>query len=238
MVLAEVTAVLRRSRGIILAGAPVEVARRVAQRLQQTGVPVLVVGEEDLVSLPQVRRATRMTISEEGCRFEVGRDVRQVAWRDVYFVVAGRMHTGEPGGIKPVKNSSLGFGAGFSYHGTLVPHRRFVHKRGTERRFLVLDFFLFEPWQRLRVEEGRTHCVMQTSEGGRQGASQMEQFVRALVGAAPELRGNEFLRLIAAGGYQREARRFEFDSSLAFNSYCQWLLQLEEHNRPPDTPGR
>jgi len=238
MALAEVTAVLRRSRGIILAGAPVEVARRVAQRLQETGVPVLVVGEEDLVSLPEAGRLSRMTISEEGCRFEVGQEVRQVAWRDVYFVVAGRAHTGEPGGIEPVKNSSPRFGAGLSYHGTLVPHRRFVRKRGTERRFLVLDFFLFEPWQRLRVEEGRTHCVVQTPEGGARGASQMEQFVRALVGTAPELRGNEFLHLIAAGGYQRHARRFEFDSSLAFNSYCQWLLQLEEHNRPPDTPGR
>jgi len=236
-VLAEVTAELRRSRGIVLAGAPVDVARRTARGLQQMGVPVLLIGEDDLVSLPEPRHLSRVTVSAEGCRFEGGREVREVAWRDVYFVVAGRFHTGKPGGIDAVDDSSRGFGLGFGSQGNYVPHRRFVYKRGTEQRLLVLDFFLFDPWQRLRMEEGETHCVAPTPEGGTKGVSNPEQFVRALVAAAPEISANEFLHLIAAGGYQRQARRYEFDSPLAFDSYCHWLLQLEEHNRPAEAPG-
>jgi len=230
MVLAEVTAELPRSRGIILAGAPVEVARRVAQRLQQTGVPVLVIGEEDLVSLPETRPVSRVTISEEGCRFQAGREVRTRAWADVYFVAAGRLREGEPASSRLVVD-------GPTYQGARGI-QRVEHRPGTERVFLCLDFFVLEPWERLRVEEGRTRCVMQTPEGGTRETSQVEQFVRALVEAVPELRGNEFFHLIAAGGYQRQARRFEFDSRLAFDSYCHWLLQLEEHNRPPEAPGR
>ena len=79
--------------------------------------------------------------------------------------------------------------------------------------------------------------MLRTLEGGTKNTSDPEEFVRGLVAANPEISGNEFLHLISAGGYQREARRFEFDSLLAFNSYCHWLLQLEEHNRPPEPPG-
>ena len=234
-VLAEVTAELRRSRGTILSGAPVDVARRVARELQQIGVPVLVIGEQDLVSLPEPLWVSRVVVSGEGCRFEMGEQARPVAWRDVYFVVAGQLRTGTAGGIEPVNDSPASIG--FGYHGTLVPHRRFVSTRGTEERVLLLDFFLYEPWQRLRVQVGETHCVLRTLEGGTKNTSDPEEFVRGLVAANPEISGNEFLHLISAGGYQREARRFEFDSLLAFNSYCHWLLQLEEHNRPPEPPG-
>ena len=229
LLMADVTAELRRSRGVVLAGAPMEVARRVAQGLQEMGVAVLVIGEEDLISLPEVRRARRLTISPEGVRFEVGREVLEQPWSRVYFVVAGQLEEGEPATTRPLVEGG--------YYGGGRSSRRYQHRPSTERRFVVLDFFLLEPWQRVRVEEGGSRFEVLASEGPTRRTRRPEEFVQALTELAPDLSANEFLHLLAAGGYQREVRRFRFDSELAFDAYCHWLLQLEEHNRPPESPG-
>jgi hypothetical protein len=224
LVLAEVTARLRRSRGTILEGAPVEAARRVARALQQMGVAVLVVGEEDLISLPQARTVNRLSISPEGCRLEVGREVVERRWPDVYFVGAGRVHVGEPATSRMVVEGPYYKGARSS--------PRVERRPGTEREVLVFDFFLFDPWQRLRVEEDRTRFVLRSAADELKETSRPELFVRALMESAPELSANEFVHLLAGGGRQSQARRFRFDSFQAFDQYCHWLLQLEEHNRP------
>ena len=218
MVLAEVTAELRNSRGVILAGAPREVARRVAQGLQQMAVPVLVIGEGDLVSLPEAQTATKLTISSEGCRFELGREVAERLWTDVYFVAGGQLTVEEP---EPYALFTPESGS------------RIASRSGRQRKVLLLDFFVFDPWQRLRAEEERTRFVVRRPEGGAQGTSRADVFARALLETAPELRASDLVRLLAGGDRRGQARRFEFDSIRAFDSYCHWLLQLEEHNRPP-----
>lgn len=231
LALADVTTALRRSRGVILEAVPVEVARRVAQGLQAMGVAVLVIGEEDLISLPEVRAARRATLSPDGVRFEVDREVLERPWSQVYFVAAGQLEEGEPARIESSEPRIYYF-----HHGARSS-RRFHYRPSTLREFLVLDFFLLEPWQRVRVEEGRTRCEVLIPEGALKRTPRLEEFVQALTELAPDLSASELVHLMAAGGYQREVRRFRFDSELAFDSYCQWLLQLEEHNRPPGESG-
>ena len=226
LMLAEVTGQLRRSRGILLSSAPVEVARRVARRVQAMGVPALVVREEELVSLPEARLAGFAAITAEGCRFEVGRDLLQRSWEDVYLVVAGRMIwmiEEEPAKFLMARAPQPG-----------ILWRRFKYRPGAEMVFLRADFFLFDPWQRVRIEEGKTRCTFPRPEGGTRTTSQVELFLRAFTEAAPQVPVSDFVRLLAGGDYVREERHFEFDGAYALDSYCHWLLQLEEHNQPPE----
>jgi hypothetical protein len=226
LVLAEVTGQLRRSRGVLLSSAPVEVARRVARRLQAMGVPALVVREEELVSLPEARLAGVAAITADGCRFEVGQQLIQRSWEDVYLVVAGRMIwmiEDQPSTLLLPRAPQPG-----------MFWRRFKYRPGAEMVFLRADFFLFDPWQRLRIEEGKTRCTFPRPEGGTRTTSQVELFLRAFTERAPQVSVSEFVRLLAGGEYVREERHFEFDGVYAFDSYCHWLLQLEEHSRPPE----
>jgi hypothetical protein len=223
LTLAEVTCQLRRSRGILLSSAPLEVAQRVARRAQTVGVPALVIREEDLVSLPEARLAGRAAVTPEGCRFEVGQDVIQHPWEDVYLAVAAGMIEDKPSALL----MTIGSGPARQW-------RPLKFRPGAEIMFLRVDFFLFNPWQRLRVDEGRTQCAIPKPDGGMRVTSQVELFIRAFTEAAPQVSVSEFVRRLAGGDYVREERRFEFDSIYAFDSYCHWLLQLEEHSRPAE----
>ncbi len=218
LVLAEVTAELRNSRGTILPGAPLEVARRVARALQQVGMPVLVIGEADLVSLPETGEVTALTISGEGVRFELGREVVERSWADVYFVVGGRLQFEEPA---------------FEALHVSESSERMVPRSFRHRAVVLLDFFVLEPWLRLRVEEGQTRLQLRRAGRESRSSNRVDAFLQALVEMAPDLHANDFVRLLAGQARRTEARRFDFDSTRAFDSYCHWLLQLEEHNRPP-----
>jgi len=230
--LAEVTGELRRSRGILLTGAPIDTARRVARRLQETGVPVLVIPEDDLISVPPASAVSHGAISPEGMRFESGQGVVERSWSDVFFVVAGRLKTGEPGRIRSTLGQAT-FGHG-AYGGGGRTSRQFHFQRSTEREFIVLDFFVFGPWQRLRVQQGATRLTIFAADGAQAEARQIERFTGSLLEYGPQLAVNEFVHRVAAGDYHRVARRFTFDNFQAFDAYCQWLLQLEEHSRPQE----
>jgi hypothetical protein len=251
LTLSEVTGPLRRSKGIILSSAALEVARRVARRVQAMGVPALVIREEELVSLPEARLAARAAVTPTGCRFELGREVVESSWEDVYLMVAGRMvedkPTPLPQRLEPAAFPLLPISVFGGFPVAVQPWRPFKYRPGAETVFLRLEFFLFDPWQRLRVDEGRTQCFVPRSESegpqapkgseslaGMRLTSNVELFARAATELAPQVSVSDFVRLLAGGDYVREGRRFEFDSALAFDSYCHWLLQLEEQNRPPE----
>jgi hypothetical protein len=235
LMLAEVTAQLRRSRGILLAAAPTEVARRVATVVQRMGVPALVVREEELVSLPEARLAGAVALTDDGCRFEAGHDVVERSWEDVYLAVAGRMVEDKPATFS-MRLETATFPLRFVGGSFALPARwrPLKYRPGAETVFVRVDFFLFDPWQRLRIEDDKTRCAFPRPEGGTRTTSQVELFARAFTERAPQVPVSEFVRLLAGGNYAREERRFEFDGVYAFDAYCYWLLQLEEHSRPPE----
>lgn len=219
--LADVTNLIRDSKGLLAFSIPADIAYRLADELQQRGHPVLVIPDEDLVALPPARelRPHHISITYNGLVFqeegEHAGKTHTVSWSQVFLITAGRL-------LKPHQQVSQPLES-VEYiddvrlvTSTLKMPSDLPHE---EDYYYVIDIFLLEPWRRVRLKEDYHSGI--SLQRIRQVACQLLQWG----GSAPLAPGVR--RLGTRAGDTGSWSALSFDAERDFEQYNFWLVQLE-----------
>jgi len=224
---ADVTRSLRSSVGMVARGLSPEVATRLAKQLQADGIPVLVVPEDKLVGLPAVRHATCGLATPEKVRFALeGRGIAERKWKDVHLVTCGRVRSSVPTtpaisepeipvfiGLYPVSLRRTSALSG-------------LKSRPKETEAIVVDFFLLEPYERVRIRDDAYSPPGSSAGAGAIWMNRFREFATAVVNNSGPTPVDKSLYALVEAGRGRKVR--SFGSLLEFAAYSEWLLQLHE----------
>jgi membrane associated rhomboid family serine protease len=230
---------LRGARGWVAEKLPVNRALSLASKLQSHGMPVLVVDDDYLVDFPNSRSVKTAFLLEQGVRLQMESGDEEVKlWGDLYLALATWVHTvdllarqrekalGSRMAAGPFEGDlevDIGIAPASHSHRFRVPFSLRSRFSSVQEQ-AVLDFFCFNPWTRYRLWEKRTTFRVQ----GKKVGIRMKSWVRKFLVRVPGIRMNEGVPMLAdRGNRQRVTFRTERDQ----DSYCQWILQLEEHDR-------
>jgi len=226
--LSDVTREMRVSRGVLAQGLPVEQALSLARGLKESGVEAFVLGGEDFVEPPELQRMRRLELDRRGVRCEAytWTHTRQVEaeWDRVFLIAAGRVATTEVVEVPreeptPAERRWRWIAAEFQKH---------VPKLETRVRVeYVLDIVLFDPWERLRMDENPSAYAMTGAE-----ADQRSALVEAAAGLSRFDRGapcNQGVELLAHMAPAEAWQGLTFQAKQEFDAYLRWALQLARY---------
>lgn len=152
---AEVTGELRldtraraaRGQGVLAEGLELCQARNLAQRLQADGVPVLIVGEKQLLVYPEAVEVRTAELSASRAIFRTYAEEYPFDWPQLWLVSCARIHQkrkSERVHSTPITSVRP---LGFERHKTTTVTQ--------SSRVRMLDLFLSEPFLHLRIDESR-----------------------------------------------------------------------------------
>lgn len=226
-VMADETRRLRRSPGLLALDLDGARALRLAERLQDDGVPALVIPADQARMLPPVAEVRACAVSEQALSLTTGTGVKNVPWEDVRQVVAGfveREEVTQQGASSEFGNMLLGLYAGPGVVGLhpAVQMRKQPVRRRKRVRFELIDVFTASGEARYRLTT-QTASV-RTKPTGRKDFASLVRSV--LVGARGRLRANEAAYIIAGRQRIQNLREFVFEDLACFDLYEFWQLNL------------
>jgi len=222
--LADVTRLLRASVGFVATDLEPLKAKSVAARLQEMGVPVLVIPADKLVALPMAREARWAGVRPDGIQLGAAGDGSAPAprkWEEVFFASIGKVVT--------EKNRPSPFGPEQHHRGQFmdVPIQGDFAVERSEK--LVFDIFTLNPFQCFRL----TSESASTAYAGPNGEARLQRNFARLVsdfvacGASVPTNGGPVLAALDAPA--RRWKGLTFDSIYDFDCYNYWRLQLEQY---------
>ncbi len=233
--LADVTQMLRSSVGIIAADLEPIVAKRVAGRLQEEGVPAMIIPADRLVALPAAESVRLAGVDRRGIHLAVagkGTPVVLKQWDKVFYASAGRVRsqrmktafvdtgvewrTGFYGGMG-VKSGAPGW--------SIDPYR----KRTEVVENTTVDIFTLDPFQCYRFVDGETGFLTLEVDRTQKRHSRLCDFMCEFLGCGIGVPIGEGAWISALDVTERRWRELTFDSITNFDRYNYWRLQLEQY---------
>lgn len=220
--LPDVTRDIRDSRGVLARGLAKEHAVELVGKLREASVEAVALGEGAFVPLPQVQRMRGLSVGEEGISCEAytwdSTRTLEAPWERVFLVAAGRLRVTEVVEVeKPLPKRRLGIMA------SQIDKR--IPQLETRVRFEnILDVVLFEPWERLRLDENPAAYALAGSERDEHAA--IQEAATLLYATAHDAPCDAGLELMATRAPEEAWASCTFESKAEFDAYVEWLVQL------------
>lgn len=229
--LPDVTREMRESRGILATGLAPDDARRLARDLRGVGVRAFALGQQDFVSVTRTRRMRDPHFERRGVKCEAftwdSSQHLRVSWRRVFMVAGGRLRLEEVYEV-PKEKPKRARGALWSVGRLKDEFDKRVPDLATRVRYeSILDIFLYDPWERLRLDEN-TAAYGEPEEDGA-----LHAMIRKAADRVYRLRHeapfNSGIELLATDPPEEVWEDLTFASKQEFDAYTLWLLQLARY---------
>jgi len=156
---------LRTSHGFIARRVPGDAARRLVEALRGLEIDARAVPERDVIPLPEPERVHQVALGPRGALFILARDRFTVAWAGVSLVIGARLGSQREVVIRQGRTTgAYGYGPYGAGGGQppVADQLDWTTTRTEDRT--VVDFYLRDPWRRLRVEEGLVSFAVDRDE--------------------------------------------------------------------------
>lgn len=220
--LPDVTRDIRDSRGVLARGLAKERAVELMEQLRGIAVEAVALGEGTFVPLPPLQRMRGLSVSEDGitCEAYTWDSTRnlEAPWERVFLAAAGRLRVAEVVEVeKPHEKRRKGVVA------SQIEKR--IPKLETRIRLEnMLDVVLFEPWERLRLDENSAAYALAGTERDEHAA--IQEAATLLYAAEHDAPCDQGLELMATRAPEDLWAAYTFDSKAEFDAYVEWLVQL------------
>ena len=220
---ADVSRRILTSHGILAEHLSAPRAFRLAEDIQALDVPVLVISDADLVTLPPPQDVRQVHLSPAGVRFDLARDAYVAkSWDQIDLLSVGLL----PGAHKVSHE--------------ITHPRRYYRGAPTEdlenpdeivtseeTQLLVMDVFLLSdaPPLHLRARSGSFRCHLDDGSSHDTRDRQFASFLNTLFEHAPSLVANIGAHHEASDSHASR-RDYTFQNIETFNEYNRWLLTL------------
>ena len=237
--LPDVTREIRNRRGILARGCGAESARRLARRLEDNGVAVLLLSDAELDRFEPMMRMTRATFGPSGlvCEaYEWDKTVNmEVPWGRVLLCCCGRFVQREVLRVGQERSEAEDDDTGIGSVFTSPASRPKLETR--ERYEYVMDVFCDEPPLRLRMDENSAGYALVDVGSARGNERTFYRAAKDIVRFAPDVPMNEGVRLLAESAPPEVWAPLVFEDKRDFEAYGAWLLQLVRHGFPLPEPA-
>jgi len=230
---ADATRLLKTSVGFVAGDVDPMKAKDLVLKLQEAGIPALIVPCEKLVAMPDIQEVERISVTPGDIQFKVGGGRAPVAkaWDELYYASAGLVtftvtkNLSEPGFGSDNPNYS---GANTTYTGLSINFS--ASSSVTESsQSLVFDVFTLNPFECYRAREGSVSLdgVPPGAATGLHG--RFTQLLSMFLAYGRGVSCNEGVALVAVDAQPGRWRAVTFDSVRDFEQYNCWRLQLEQY---------
>ena len=227
--LPDVTREMRDSRGILARGLGPAKARDLVTELEGVGARVFALDEEHFIEQPPVRRMRGAVFDEVGFRCEAytwdATETLAASWERVFLVAGGRLEIVEVFEVEKDKSGRRMFWRMSSMAEEIDRH---VPKLESRTRYeSVLDLVLYDPWERLRLDENVAALALAAApEDFRLTIQQAAASLYTIRHNAPLNPGVEYLATQAPADAWGP---LTFSSKQEFDAYTLWLIQLTRY---------
>jgi len=226
----DVTTKLKKSIGFVAQGVDASVAKRLANMLQKMNIPVLVVPDSELVDIPGVQPANKLSVSDEGVLFflKAGCQIHK-KWEDFYFISCGKVEFTY--GSKGYAGPKYGDFPMIAISGGGIPrdltgvYSSYTPAPQSKREYKpVVDFFVLNPYEHFRLREDKLISRGTLQNQDYTTGPNFENVMRVILKKGKNIPVNKGVHLL----FQPSANwsRLQFSSEQAFNDYNHWQLQI------------
>ena len=229
--LPDVTREMRVSRGILAMRLTADDARRLVKELRRIGVRAFALGEKDFVPEPRTRRMREAIFERRGVKCEAFTWDRsqslRVSWRRVFMVLGGRLRLEEVYEV-PREKPEQGRRGLWRIGSIKEEFDRRVPVLATRVRYeSLLDVILYEPWERLRLDENEAAYGDAEEEGALHAA--VRKAADRVYRIRHEAPFNSGIELLATEAPTEAWEDLTFASKQEFDAYSLWLIQLARY---------
>jgi hypothetical protein len=221
---------LADSPGILLAGLSEPQAQRAAEALTRSGLSVMVLPDQEVVTPPPLVEVREAKVLPEGLRVEVPRPPVLVPWEEVVFLDAAQVRTVKKvTGLDSVPRLAAD---GFADDGEdSGPPYLMARTRMQVSWQDLLDVVSYEPWLHLQIDRERFRFGRSGLPLHPTSAKNFLALVIAVKTRATKAAEGPGVGLLFDG---KPDTRQQFQSMKAFENVLQW--QLTRVFRPPQDP--
>jgi len=222
--LVDVTGRIRRSVGILASGVDPLKARRLAAKLQQKGIPVLVVPDKNLVDLPPAKYARAGVFSDTRASFILkGDKTVERPWDLVSLITCGTVSYRTQKEIRVMPRTYDAPMVG-PYGMRMTQPRKEIRVETKSR--LVADFFLLSPYERIRMREQDYLPWMERAETRAADYTTLRAMLRQVAVQCGRTRVDRGVQILSES--RQDWRGLDFSGERSFDQYSFWQLQLAE----------
>lgn len=207
-----------RGQGVLAEGLQHQQALQIAQSLQSAGIPVIVVGEEQLLVYPQPLEMRSGQLSKTGATLKAFNQEITFVWENLWLMNCSRVHVMRTR-QRSVTPELPGYGSNArSMTPVILPSAQ------EKQKIRVLDLFCIEPFVHLRIEEGRfNYDYLAPEEAEPDQIMNFNTLVKDIVHLAPGVHLGEGIHRLMS---EEPMGSLTFANKRELERYNFWLVQL------------